>query len=110
MPKNAVVTYEPVDADGVIHAVLTGELDLDGADRVRDSLADAAGRPGCRGLRVDVSRLTFIDSYALGALVSARNTAAGAGVRLTLADPSPVVRKAVLVTGLGEVFGLTPGR
>jgi stage II sporulation protein AA (anti-sigma F factor antagonist) len=110
MPKNAVVTYEPVDADGVLYAALAGELDLDGADGVRDSLADASASPGCRALRVDVSRVTFIDSYALGALVSARNTAAGAGVRLTLADPSPVVRNAILVTGLGDVFGLTAGR
>ena len=53
-----------------------------------------------------MSRLSFIDSYALGALVSARNTAAAAGVTLSLADPSPPVRKAIEVTGLGDVFGL----
>jgi anti-anti-sigma factor len=106
MPKDALVTYAPVDADGLLLAALEGELDLDSADQVRDSLASAVGLFACRVLQVDVSRLNFIDSYALGALVSARNTAAGAGVPLTLTNPSAPVRKAIEVTGLADVFGL----
>jgi anti-anti-sigma factor len=104
--SNALVSFLQVDADGLVAAALDGELDVDTADTVRDSLAEAAGRPECRALQVDVSRLSFIDSYALGALVSARNTALGAGVTLTLTNPSPPVRKAIEVTGLGDVFGL----
>jgi stage II sporulation protein AA (anti-sigma F factor antagonist) len=106
MPMDAMISYEPVDPDGLVVATLAGELDLDRADDVRDSLARTASTPGCRYLRVDVSGLGFIDSYGLGALVSARNSAAAAGVTLTLAEPSPPVRKAVEVTGLGDVFGL----
>ena len=106
MPRDTLISYAPADADGLVRATLDGELDLDRADQVRDSLADAAQQPGCRHLEVDVSGLTFIDSYALGALVSARNSAAAAGVGLTLANPSPPVRKAVQVTGLGQMFGL----
>lgn len=106
MPKDAVVTYEQVDADGLVIAVLSGDLDLDRADAVRDSLAAAAAAPECRYLHVDVAEVTFIDSYALGALVSARNTAAGHGVTFTLRSPSQPVRKAIQVTGLGHVFGL----
>jgi anti-sigma B factor antagonist len=106
--KDTLVSFSPVDPDGLVLAALDGELDLDCADRVRDSLNAAATEPGCQFLVVDVSQLGFIDSYALGALVSARNTASAAGVTLTLANPSPPVRKAIEVTGLGEVFGL-PG-
>jgi stage II sporulation protein AA (anti-sigma F factor antagonist) len=106
MPNDALISYRPADADGLVLAALGGDLDLDCADRVRDSLAEAAGRPDCRSLQVDVGELNFIDSYALGALVSARNTAAGAGVVLTLINPSPPVRKALQVTGLADVFGL----
>jgi stage II sporulation protein AA (anti-sigma F factor antagonist) len=107
MPMDAMISYQPVDPDGLVVATLAGEVDLDRADEVRDSLAQAAAStPGCRFLRVDVSGLGFIDSYGLGALVSARNSAAAAGVTLTLAEPSPPVRKAVEVTGLGDVFGL----
>jgi anti-sigma B factor antagonist len=107
MPKDALVSYEPVNADGLLRAAIDGELDLDCADRIRDSLAAAAALPACRFLQLDVSALTFIDSYALGALVSARNTAAAGGVTLTLTNPSAPVRKAIRVTGLGDVFGLS---
>ena len=100
------VTYRTEPDGSVVHATITGELDLDRADEIRDSLAGAARGITAKFRRVDVSGVTFLDSYALGALVSARNTAASAGVTLTLADPSPPVRKAIEVTGLADVFGL----
>jgi anti-sigma B factor antagonist len=106
MPNDAVVTYEQMDADGLVVASLRGDLDLDQADAVRDSLAAAAADEKCHYLHVDVAAVTFIDSYALGALVSARNSAASRGVSFTLANPSRQVRKAVQVTGLSHVFGL----
>jgi stage II sporulation protein AA (anti-sigma F factor antagonist) len=106
MPKDAVITYAQTDADGLVVANLSGELDVDQADAVRDSLADAAAATECRYLHVDVADVSFIDSYALGALVSARNTAASRGVTLTLNNPSEPVRTAVRVTGLSHVFGL----
>jgi anti-sigma B factor antagonist len=101
-----MIEYAPADPDGLVTATLTGELDLDRADDVRDSLALAATSPACRYLRVDASGLAFIDSYGLGALVSARNSAAAEGVTFTLFDPSPPVRKAIEVTGLADVFGM----
>ncbi len=104
--SSAAVVFEPVTTDGLLLAVLEGDLDLDSADEVRDSLAAAAEGTGCRYLHVDAGGLGFIDSYALGALVSARNTAAALGVTLTLVNPSGPVRKAVQVTGLADVFGL----
>ncbi len=106
MARDTLISYEPTDAGGVLHAALEGELDLDCADRVRDELVAVSHGSGCRTLRVDVAGLGFIDSYALGALVSARNSAAAGGVTLVLADPSPPVRKAIEVTGLAGVFGL----
>jgi anti-sigma B factor antagonist len=106
MSKDGMISYEPADPDGLVIAFLTGELDLDRADDVRDNLARVATDPACRYLRVDVSGLGFIDSYGLGALVSARNSAAAEGVTFSLAEPSPPVRKAVEVTGLADVFGL----
>lgn len=106
MSSNAVVDYVPVSAGGVLVATIAGELDLDSADEVRDSLASAAVGTGCQHLHVDVGALDFIDSYALGALVSARNSAAAAGVAFALVNPSPPVAKAIQVTGLADVFGL----
>jgi anti-anti-sigma factor len=104
--RDTLISYEPTDAAGVLHAALDGELDLDCADRVRDELAAVSRGSGCRTLRVDMAGVGFIDSYALGALVSARNSAAAGGVTLILANPSAPVRKAIEVTGLAAVFGL----
>src|SRR5688572_15780860 len=88
MSGSAMIAYE-TSRDGItLRAALAGELDLADADEVRDNLAAAAQASQCQVLEVDVSNVTFIDSYALGALVSARNTAAAAGVTLTLINPS----------------------
>jgi anti-anti-sigma factor len=106
VPNDALISYQPVDADGLILASIGGDLDLDCADRVRDSLAESSANADCQYLQLDVAELNFIDSYALGALVSARNTATANGVVLTLINPSPPVRKALQVTGLADVFGL----
>ena len=40
-------------------------------------------------------------------MVSARNPAVTAGVDIAQAIPSPPVRKAVQVTGLAQMFGLS---
>ena len=106
MSSSAIVTYRPSDDGKVLHATLTGELDLDHADDIRDSLVAHAQQSGCRRLEADLAEVTFIDSYALGALVSARNSVAAAGVTMTLVNPAPPVRKALEVTGLSDVFWL----
>ncbi|WP_127550128.1 STAS domain-containing protein [Actinoplanes sp. OR16] len=109
MSGSALIMYE-TSSDGItLRAALAGELDLADADEVRDNLAAAAQASTCQFLQVDCSRVTLIDSYALGALISARNTAAATGVRLTLVNPSPPVAKAVQVTGLSAAFGLEAG-
>lgn len=106
MSSSATVTYQPSADGATVQATLVGELDLGDADEIRDSLVATAQQPGCRRLDVDLAEVTFMDSYALGALVSARNSAAAAGVTLTLVNPSPPVRKALEVTGLSDVFWL----
>ncbi|MBO3744419.1 STAS domain-containing protein [Actinoplanes flavus] len=108
MSTSTLITYETSDDGVTLRAALSGELDLADADAVRDDLTAAAQASAYRFLRIDVSDVTMIDSYALGALVSVRNAAAGAGVAVTLVNPSPPVLKAIQVTGLAEVFGLPP--
>lgn len=106
MSATALIMYETSNDGVTLRAALAGELDLADADEVRDNLIAAAQASTYRFLQVDVSNVTLIDSYALGALVSVRNAAAGAGVVVTLVNPSPPVLKAIQVTGLSEVFGL----
>ncbi|GIE80755.1 hypothetical protein Aph02nite_67050 [Actinoplanes philippinensis] len=106
MSGSALIMYATSNDGITLRAALSGELDLADADEVRDNLAAAASASTYRFLQIDVSDVTLIDSYALGALVSVRNSAAAAGVTVTLVNPSPPVLKAIQVTGLAEVFGL----
>ncbi|MBG0561551.1 STAS domain-containing protein [Actinoplanes aureus] len=106
MSSSATVTYRTSDDGTTLHATLTGELDLGDADDIRDSLVATARQTGCQRLEADLAEVGFIDSYALGALVSARNSAAADGITMTLVNPSPPVRKALEVTGLSDVFWL----
>ncbi|MEU8661355.1 STAS domain-containing protein [Actinoplanes philippinensis] len=106
MSGSALIMYATSNDGITLRAALSGELDLADADEVRDNLAAAASASTYQFLQIDVSDVTLIDSYALGALVSVRNSAAAAGVTVTLVNPSPPVLKAIQVTGLAEVFGL----
>ncbi|KUL27892.1 STAS domain-containing protein [Actinoplanes awajinensis] len=109
MSTEAIVTYRTSDEGYTLHAALMiAELDVDAADELRESLEKAVTASECRQLSLDLAEVTFIDSYALGALVGARNSAAAAGLTMVLTRPSPPVRQAIEVTGLAEVFGLEP--
>jgi len=108
MSGTALIMYETSNDGVTLRAALAGELDLRDADEVRDNLTAAALASTYRFLQIDVSNVELIDSYALGALVSVRNAAAGAGVAVTLVNPSMPVLKAIQVTGLSEIFGLPP--
>jgi anti-anti-sigma factor len=109
MTTDAIVAYRTV-ADGyTLEAILLApELDVDVADELRDSLEKAVAGSPCRQLSLDLAEVTFIDSYAMGALVGVRNSAAAAGLTMVLTRPSPPVRQAIEVTGLAEIFGIDP--
>ncbi|MEV6343070.1 STAS domain-containing protein [Actinoplanes sp. NPDC051851] len=107
MTTNGIVSYRKSSDGTTLHAALrAAELDVDIADELRDSLASAAAECSCERLSLDLAEVTFIDSYALGALVSARNSAAAAGLAMALVNPSTPVRQAIEVTGLTEIFSI----
>lgn len=89
--------------DAVV-VVLAGELDLYNAQELRDTLvAESAGGPG--RLVVDLSRVAFIDSTALGVLIEARSKLANRGA-FFLAAPALETRRALEISGLDRHFGL----
>lgn len=81
--------------DGLCQVAVVGELDLVSAPVFHESLAEAHGVA-----LIDCSELTLLDSTGLSELVSL----AKRGVAITLVKPSGIVRRAVEVTGLTELF------
>jgi len=85
----------------------TGELDLTTAPTLQARVASEleAGHE----VELDLSRVPFVDSSGLGALVALARRADELGVAFALLTPLPPQMRRVLdVTGLGERLPLAP--
>ena len=80
-----------------------GEVDVQSAAQLTDRLVQILDS-GQRSVVVDLSRLSFLDSTGLGALVAARNRAQQTGARLSLVCASERMLKLFRITGLDAVF------
>jgi anti-sigma B factor antagonist len=78
-------------AEGVVVLVLEGEFDLAAAPAMREQLEDACR--GVRGVVLEMSGVTFVDSSALRELLRADTALRERGARLVLAAvPAGVAR------------------
>jgi anti-sigma B factor antagonist len=85
---------------------LFGELDIRSAREMQSALSEAVG-DRTRELVVDLRKVSFIDSTALGALVRAAEQLRNQGRMLTLIrTPGDPVDGLLEVSGLGERFEL----
>jgi anti-sigma B factor antagonist len=80
-----------------------GEVDLYTAPRLKEQLAGLAGG-GRPRIVVDLEGVEFLDSTALGVLISGLKRCREAGGDLALAAPRDPVRKVLSITGLDRVF------
>ena len=83
---------------------LAGELDLYNAHEVRAALLDECAR-GPERLVVDLSRVEFIDSTALGVLIEARSKLPNRRAFL-IAAPRVETRRTLEISGLDRHFAL----
>jgi anti-sigma B factor antagonist len=99
------ISQRELDESTCVLAV-EGELDLSSAPKLKWALADVLGA-GCDRLVVDLSRVSFIDSTALGVLVGAHRSLS-AGGRMSIACSHPDVLNIFELTGLDATFELFP--
>ena len=91
---------ESVDGDGALRVALIGELDIAVADAVEQRLRQH--REDGRTVRLDLSRLDFIDSSGVQTLVLGMKHARNSGSELEVdPDVSPPVRRMVEMMGIG---------
>jgi anti-anti-sigma factor len=79
-----------------------GEIDLSNAGELRAAVTAAAA--DCDRLRLDLTRIEFIDSTGLGGLLELRSTLRASDVTLEIVAGEGPVRQAVEITGLGELL------
>ena len=91
--------------DGVVQIQLRGEIDVDTAHEVRETISAvlAKGRPS--RMELNLRLVGFIDSVGISALVSGRQMAEVSGVKLVVTEPSRFVHRQLWVTGLLGLFG-----
>jgi anti-sigma B factor antagonist len=87
---------------------VVGELDVATAPDLRARLDDAIDRALQKAVLVDLLEVTFIDSTALGVLISGlkRSRRAGGELRIVVAEPR--ILKIFEITGLTDVFSIFP--
>jgi anti-anti-sigma factor len=86
---------------------LAGEIDLESAPLVRESL-ERCLRDGIRAIDVDVTAVTFCDCSGLNTFLYALLHAAAVGGSLQLHYPSPALERLVALTGSGSLFLTLP--
>jgi anti-sigma B factor antagonist len=82
-----------------------GDVDLYSAPALRDRLGQLAAE-GVPRVVVDLSKAGFLDSMALGVLLSSKKRLVAAGADLVLVVPTPELRRIFEITMLDRVFAL----
>ena len=101
-PFRAVLT---IPAEGRPEVALAGELDVHAASQFREALLRAM-EGGAVRVVVDLSRVTFIDSTALGVLVGGVTQLRTVNGTLDVICPNQEIRRIFEVTGLDHVLAI----
>jgi anti-sigma B factor antagonist len=91
--------------DGMQVFELTGSLDIATSPAVRAALVSASER-GDHRLIVDLTRLEFLDSTGLGALIGAQRRAKEFGGEVRVVAKEGQILRLLRITGLLKVFGV----
>jgi anti-sigma B factor antagonist len=103
----AVTLERPTDDVAVV--ILAGEVDLYTAPRFREVLLQSID-DGAEHVVIDLTDVSFIDSTALGVLVSGGKRLQQTAGRLAIGCPDEKIRRILEITGLDTVFAVYPTR
>jgi anti-sigma B factor antagonist len=96
-----------VSGEGTTRLIVAGELDGATAvllsEQLRQLVADLVG-----DLTIDIGLVTFIDSTGLSLLISLHKQVRALGRTLTVADPTPMARRLLEITGLDQALTIEP--
>ncbi len=87
--------------------VLEGEIDAHTAPNLERELTKRIAETGSALL--DTAGVTFMDSSGLRVLIGATNESRSRGGDLTIAGPTPVVRRLIEISGLADHLRVTDG-
>jgi anti-anti-sigma factor len=85
-----------------------GELDGVTAEVLNRAVAGVLSTAAPELIELGLAAVTFLDSAGIRCLLTCRAAAENAGSRLVLLDPVPQVARVLEITGLLDLFGLSP--
>lgn len=94
------VQIEDLDSDGVHHLRLRGELDLAAVPRLEDRVRDLCSASTTKGITLDLSGLSYIDSAGLAAIVLTGRLCAKHGHEFALIRGQRSVQRLFELTGM----------
>jgi anti-sigma B factor antagonist len=100
------LTIETRERAGWAVLDVVGEVDLYTAAKLKEQLRALSDR-GKHRIVVNLERVGFIDSTALGVLIGALKRAREHDGEVVLAAPAEPVQKVLTITGLERVFPIT---
>ena len=89
---------------GVAVVSLSGDVDLESSPAVRAALLDCVGMK--RGVLVDMSAVSYIDSSGVASLVEAFQTARKSDTRFALVEVSEAAMRVLELARLDQVFSI----
>jgi anti-anti-sigma factor len=100
-------TFDADRSGETIVVTLGGELDMAATFRIEPELERLTRESDVRTLVVDMDRVEFMDSSALGLLLATDQRLRAEGIRFLLANPSGSVRRMLELTGAGGALSVT---
>ena len=92
-------------AEDIVTVTIVGEIDLLTSTRLNRELdATLDQEPPPSRLRIDLERVTFMDTIAVAVLLKARRRALEAGARFTVISTSPAIGRLFEITGLTSLL------
>jgi len=95
--------------DGVAVVALQGEVDIHSASQFKGALFQAVSE-GARRVIIDLTKVCFMDSTALGVVVSGLKAIKVHGGGLDIVCPKQSIRGILAATGLDQVMGIYHSR
>ena len=86
---------------------LNGRFDFNSHREFRSAVERALGMPGVDNVTIELSRVGYLDSSALGMLLMLRDKARVANRSVALAGVNDAVRKVLDIANFGKLFPIT---
>ena len=89
--------------DGVLRAVLDGEIDHHSVQQMRREIDDAIVRTSPKTLVLDVRRVSFMDSSGIGLVMGRYRLLHGMGGKLVISGAAGKLEKILRIGGLEKI-------